>query len=166
MIDRDELRKVLILGYLKDSMLEKLLPHIERVRFDTRDYVFKQGDVATTFFMLMKGKVLLEQRISDKMSVSIESIRPGYSLGWSAMLPSGVEPYSYYTSDAICAEPSDLFAIKGEDFNALVEEDFEMGFIIYRRLLGVINRRLHHRTTQFVRIIKQHPDIENLIFEQ
>lgn len=166
MISRDELRKVLILGYLNDSMLEMLLPHIERVRFGEREYVFKQGDIASTFYMLQRGKVLLEQRISDKISVSIEAIRPGYSLGWSAMLPYGVEPYTYYSSDAICTEPSDLLAIKGEDFNNLMEEDHQMGFIIYRRLLRVINRRLHHRTSQFVRIIKQHPDIENLVIEQ
>jgi CRP-like cAMP-binding protein len=99
------------------------------------------------------------------MTVSIESIRPGYSIGWSGMMTGGLEPYSRYTSDAICTEPSELFAISGEEMNNLLDEDHDMGYMLCRRLIRVISRRLRHRTEQFVRIIKQHPDIENLIIE-
>lgn len=165
MITNEELRKIVILGYLTDNMLEKLIPLVERVHFNEQEYIFRQGELAEKFFMLSRGKVLLEQRISDKMTVSIESIRPGYSIGWSGMLTGGLEPYSRYTSDAICTEPSELFVANGEDLNNLLDEDHDMGYMISRRLIRVISRRLRHRTEQFVRIIKQHPDIENLIIE-
>ena len=165
MIANEELRRIVILGYLTDSMLEKLIPLVERVHFNEQEYIFRQGDLAEKFFMLARGKVLLEQRISEKMTVSIESIRPGYSIGWSGMLTGGLEPYSRYTSDAICTEPSELFVINGDDLNNLLDEDHDMGYLISRRLIRVISRRLRHRTEQFVRIIKQHPDIENLIIE-
>ncbi len=165
MITKDELRKIVILGYLTDSMMEKLIPLVERIHLNEQDYLFRQGDLAEKFFMLNRGKVLLEQRISDKMTVSIESIRPGYSIGWSSMMTGGLQPYSRYTSDAICTEPCELFAIGGEDLNNLLDSDHDMGYMISRRLIRVISRRLRHRTEQFVRIIKQHPDIDNLIIE-
>jgi CRP-like cAMP-binding protein len=165
MISKEELRRIVILGYLTDSMLEKLIPLVERVHLNEQDYLFRQGDLAENFFMLNRGKVLLEQRISDKMTVSIESIRPGYSIGWSGMMSGGLEPYSRYTSDAICTEPSELFAISGEELNNVLDEDHDMGYMLCRRLIRVISRRLRHRTEQFVRIIKQHPDIENLVID-
>ena len=165
MITKDELRRIVIIGYLTDSMLENLIPIVERVHFDEREYIFRQGDSAEKFFMLSHGKVLLEQRISDKMTVSIESVRPGYSFGWSGMMSGGIEPYSRYTSDAICTEASELFVLKGEDLNNLLDQDHDMGYLICQRLTRVIARRLRHRTEQFVRIIKQHPDIDNLIIE-
>ncbi|MGB5750926.1 MAG: cyclic nucleotide-binding domain-containing protein [Desulfobacterales bacterium] len=165
MITKEELRKIVILGYLTDSMLEKLIPLVERLHLNEQDYLFKQGAPAERFFMLNRGKVLLEQRISDKMTVSIESIRPGYSIGWSGMMAGGLEPYSRYTSDAICTETSELFAINGEELNNLLDDDHDLGYMLCRRLIRVISRRLRHRTEQFVRIIKQHPDIENLIIE-
>lgn len=165
MITKEELRRIVILGYLTDSMLEKLIPLVERVHLNEQDYLFRQGDLAENFFMLNRGKVLLEQRISDKMTVSIESIRPGYSIGWSGMMSGGLEPYSRYTSDAICTEPSELFAISGEELNNVLDEDHDMGYMLCRRLIRVISRRLRHRTEQFVRIIKQHPDIENLVID-
>jgi CRP/FNR family cyclic AMP-dependent transcriptional regulator len=165
MITKDELRRIVILGYLKDSMLEKLIPIVERAHVDERQYVFRQGDSAEKFYMLSHGKVLLEQRISEKMTVSIESVRPGYSFGWSGMMTGGIEPYSRYTSDAISTESSELFILKGEDLNNLLDQDHHMGYLIGQRLTRVIARRLRHRTEQFVRIIKQHPDIDNLIIE-
>jgi CRP/FNR family cyclic AMP-dependent transcriptional regulator len=165
MIANDELRRIVILGYLTDSMLEKLIPIVERTHVNEREYIFRQGDLAEKFFMLNRGKILLEQRISDKMTVSIESVRPGYSFGWSGMMVGGIEPYGRYTSDAISTEPSELFVLKGEDLNNLLDEDHYMGYLIYQRLTRVIARRLRHRTEQFVRIIKQHPDIDNLIIE-
>jgi CRP/FNR family cyclic AMP-dependent transcriptional regulator len=165
MISKDELRRIVILGYLKDSMLEKLIPIVERAHVDERQYVFRQGDSAEKFYMLSHGKVLLEQRISEKMTVSIESVRPGYSFGWSGMMTGGIEPYSRYTSDAISTESSELFILKGEDLNNLLDQDHHMGYLICQRLTRVIARRLRHRTEQFVRIIKQHPDIDNLIIE-
>jgi CRP/FNR family cyclic AMP-dependent transcriptional regulator len=165
MITKEELRRIVILGYLTDSMLEKLIPLVERLHLNEQDYLFRQGDLAERFFMLNRGKVLLEQRISDKMTVSIESIRPGYSIGWSGIRAGGLEPYSRYTSDAICTETSELFAINGEELNNLLDDDHDMGYMLCRRLIRVISRRLRHRTEQFVRIIKQHPDIENLIIE-
>jgi CRP/FNR family cyclic AMP-dependent transcriptional regulator len=165
MISKDELRRIVILGYLKDSMLEKLITIVERAHVDERQYVFRQGDSAEKFYMLSHGKVLLEQRISEKMTVSIESVRPGYSFGWSGMMTGGIEPYSRYTSDAISTESSELFILKGEDLNNLLDQDHHMGYLIGQRLTRVIARRLRHRTEQFVRIIKQHPDIDNLIIE-
>ena len=81
------------------------------------------------------------------------------------MMTGGLQPYSRYTSDAICTEPCELFAISGEDLNNLLDADHDMGYMISRRLIRVISRRLRHRTEQFIRIIKQHPDIENLVIE-
>jgi len=165
MISKEELRKIVILGNLTDPMLELMIPLVERAHFSERDYIFKQGDMAENFYMLARGKVLLEQRISDKMTVSIESIRPGYSMGWSALLTGGLEPYSRYTSSAICTEPSEVFVINGYDLNNLMDEHPELGHLIGRRLVRVIAKRLRHRTEQFVRIIRQHPDIENLVVD-
>lgn len=163
MINKEELRKMVILGQLSDAMLEKLLPLVQRKHYEEREYIFREGDTAERFYMLKRGKILLEQRLSDKMTVSIDSIKPGYSFGWSAMLGGGLEPYSRYTSDAISAEPCEIFFVAGEEFQELLENDHTMGYLLTRRLNRVIKQRLVHRTDQFIRLIKKHPDIHNLI---
>ena len=163
MISKDDLRRMVILREFTDDMLEKMIPLVERMQFDERQPVFRQGDSADLFYLLIKGKVLLEQRLSDKMTVSMDAIKPGYSFGWSAIVRGTLDPYSRYTSDAICVESSEVFGIKGENFIDMLEADHFMGYLINRNLNRVIKQRLVYRTEQFVRIIKRHPDMESLI---
>ena len=82
---------------------------IDIFHFDEREVIIREGEKGTRFYLLKRGKVLLEKRISDKLSFSAGSVKPGYSFGWSAMLEEG-----NYTLDAIAAEPCEIYSIKGE----------------------------------------------------
>ncbi len=144
------------MSYLKDEHLEKLLPVVDFLRFEEREAVFREGDIADRFYMLRRGKILLEKRISEKITVSVGTIKPGFSFGWSAMLDGGP-----YTSDAICAEACEVFSIRREKILPLMDSDFEIGYIISQRLLRVIKKRLDLRTEQFLRAISKHPDLES-----
>ena len=86
--------------------------------------------------MLKEGKVILEQRITDKIAVSLSAIKPGNAFGWSAML-DGEE----YTIDAVCAEPCKVFSIREDKIKALFEEDHSLGFKMSQRLLHIIKKR-------------------------
>jgi len=153
----EDLKQVVILSYLNDELLEKLLPTIDFLQFEERDAVFREGDIADRLYMLRRGKILLEKRISDKITVSVGTIKPGFSFGWSAMLDGGP-----YTSNAICAEPCDVFSIRREKILPLMDSDHEMGYIISQRLLRVMKKRLDLQTEQFLRAISHHPDLETL----
>ncbi len=108
--------------------------------------------------MLKAGKVILEQKITDKIAVSVSAIKPGYSFGWSALLDE-----EQYTIDAICAAPSKLFSFRGEKLKALFEEDHSLGFIMSQRLLHIIKKRYDIRTEQFVKTLRHHPEISTLL---
>ena len=155
MLTIDDLKRIVVLSYLSNALLEKLLPTIDFLRFDERDAVFSEGDIADRFYMLRRGKILLEKRISDKITVSVGTIKAGFSFGWSAMLDGGP-----YTSQAICSEACEVFSVRREKILPLMDADPEMGYIISQRLLRVIKKRLDLRTEQFLRAISHHPDIE------
>ena len=158
MVVKDDLKQIVILGYLTDEMLEKLLPHVELQKFEEGNVILREGDIGNTFYMLKRGKVLLEQKISDKVRVSVGSIKPGYSFGWSAML-SGEE---LYTLEAICAEECEVFSISKEAIKRLLDDDHSMGYHLMQRILFVVKKRLDRRTEQFLRVITAHPNIKHL----
>jgi CRP-like cAMP-binding protein len=158
MIAREDLKQITMLEYLTDEMLDKLIPITELIYFDKREVIFRQGDKARRFYMLKEGKVILEQRITDKIAVSVSAIKPGSSFGWSAML-NEVE----YSLDAVCAEPCKVFSFQDEKIKALFEEDHSLGFIMSQRLLHIINRRYEIRTEQFIKTIKHHPEISKIL---
>ena len=109
LINTEDLKRIVILSYLTDDMLDKIVPIIDMLKFDEREAIFREGDIASRFYMLRRGKILLEKRISDKITVSVGSVKAGFSFGWSAMLDGG-----QYTSDAICSEPCEIFSVRRE----------------------------------------------------
>lgn len=159
MLNTDDFKDIVILSYLTDDMRKRILPIIDVLRFDEGDMIFREGDTAERFYFLKRGKILLEKRISDKITFSIGAVKPGYSFGWSSML----EGHLSYTTDTVCSEPCEVYSIRGVKIRALIDEDPHMGYIFTRRLLWVVKNRLDHRTRQLVQVLKNHPDIGNLL---
>ena len=79
MTTRATLKDMVMLGYLTDDMLDQLIPIAEMRQFDENELVFNQGEKADRFFFVQQGKVLLEQRISPTISITLSAINPRYS---------------------------------------------------------------------------------------
>ena len=158
MVSLEELRGIYILENLKDEMLESIQPLIEPLQFKERELVFEEGEKAENFFLLKRGKILLEVEISEMIIISLGSIKSGYSFGWSALL-SGPS----YTSYAVCAEPCEVFAIPGEKFLEILHKDHTMGLRVMEFVAKILKNRLERRTEQFLRVMSKHPDIQKLL---
>jgi CRP-like cAMP-binding protein len=156
-LTREDLNQIVMIAHLTEPMQDKLAQIIDVLKFDKDEIVFKEGEAAERLYMLRSGSVLLEQRISDKVTACVGSVKPGFSFGWSAMVDNGV-----YTTEAVCIEPSEIYSFRRDKINKLFEKDPEMGFRMYQRLLELIKKRLDYRTGQFRQAIEDHPDMQNL----
>ena len=157
MITKEDLKQIVMLTYLTDPMLDNLAQIIDILKFDRDEILFRENDPAERFYMMRSGNVLLEQRISGKVTACIGSIKPGFSFGWSAMVEDGL-----YTVDAVCVEPSEIYSFKRDRIQKLFARDPEMGLRMYQRLVVIIKKRLDYRTGQFRQAIQNHPDMQNL----
>ena len=158
MITIDDLKQIIMLGYLNDGMLEKLVPITDLLLFDENEFIFRQGDKSDRLYMLREGKVLLELDVSDNITVSVSLIKPGHAFGWSAMLEEAT-----YTVNALCSARCEVLSVRSEKLNALLEHDHSMGYILSQRLLVIMKKRYDIRTEQFIKTITHHPDIADLL---
>jgi len=156
----EDLKKIIIMVNLESDMLARVCEVVDVLSFRDQEVIFRQGDVADRFYMIKRGKVLLEQAMTDLVTVSVGAIKPGYSFGWSTMIEEG-----HYTTDAVCAEPCEIFSIRGHKLRDLCAQDTHMGFLLSQGLLRILKRRYDYRTEQFLKVIQHHPDMKGL-FEQ
>ncbi len=154
----EDLKQIVMLSHLDDEMLAKLISITELLAFDDKEIIFRQGDKAKRLYMLQHGKVLLEQRLTERITVFVGAIKPGFTFGWSAMLDEDT-----FTSDAICADPCKVFSFRREKIKALLEQDHSLGYIMRQSLLRILKKRLDIRTEQFIKTIKHHPDLLNIL---
>lgn len=157
MVTRSDVKDIVILSYLTDDMIQKLLPEMEFLRFAEGEIIFRRGDSADMFYSLKRGKILLEERISEKVTVSMGTVKPGYSFGWSALLGD-----DKFTVDTVCGEPCEILSIRAKKLFQMIEQDYEMGYRLMHRLLHMVRRRLNGRTEQLMKVIMDHPDIHHL----
>jgi CRP-like cAMP-binding protein len=159
MISKEDLIGINCLKNLTDEMLYKILPDIEKYQFQQNDIIFTQNDTADTFYMLKRGRILLERRISDRLTISVESIKSGYSFGWSGIIAEG----NNYTLEAICSEPCEVLAINQNSLIQIMESDNALGYLLMREMVYILKHRLNSRTTKLTRAIKNHPDLKALL---
>lgn len=157
MISRKDIKNIVIFKHLTDEMINKLLPEMELLRFTEGEMIFSSGERADMFYSLKRGKFLLEQRVLDKVTISVGTVKPGYSFGWSALLGD-----QNFTLDTVCGEPCEVLRIRAETLFSMIEEDWEMGYRLMHRLLHMVRRRLDGRTELLLKIIMDHPDMLSL----
>jgi len=158
MVSMEDLKRIALFEDLTDQMLEQLLPVVQEESFGEREIIYEAGNAADRFFSLKRGKVLLEAKPAPTLIISLGSIKPGYSFGWSALLPS-----ASHTSYAVSAESSEIYVMPGDKFLALLERDNTMGYLVMQKVSAILEGRLDRRTAQFLKVITKHPEIEALL---
>lgn len=157
MVSRSDIKDIVIFKYLNDEMIAKLLTEMELLRFGEGEMIFRSGETADMFYSLKRGKILLEQRVLEKVTISVGSVKPGYSFGWSALLGD-----QKFTVDTVCGEPCEVLSIRAATLFEMIEEDYEMGYRLMHRLLHMVRRRLDGRTELLLKVILDHPDMQTL----
>lgn len=158
MVTVEDLRRIKVLDNLTQSMLASMQPLTRLNLFGERHVVYKKGDAAKHFHMLLKGKVILEVEASEALMISLGAVKPGYSFGWSSLLPG-----SEYSTYAVCVEPCEIMTIPGDSFLELLEKNHTIGYKFMNSVVSILKRRLERRTGQFIQVISKHPDLQKLM---
>jgi CRP-like cAMP-binding protein len=117
------------------------------VRFEANQLIFREGEKASTFYLLRQGKVALQIFSERRGPITVLTLGEGEILGWSWLSP----PYKWkFTARAL--EPTQVFAFDGECLRAKAEEDHDLGYELLKRFVGVIAGRLEATRLQIINV--------------
>lgn len=111
------------------------LAHIRR--FDVGDVLFHEGEEATSFGIVSRGRVGLRVLVPERGETTILTVEPGDIIGWSAVTP----PYRS-TSTAVALEPVEVVEFEGAALRGVLRSDCKLASVVYPRLLQAVARRL------------------------
>ncbi len=122
--DVDELRTLFLFEKLTDEQLDFLCRRGHVEMFEP-GFIFREGDPATCFYVLLSGTVALSRQVgADDIEISRTEQRGVYSGAWSSYLGDRV-PQVYPNSYRAITEAR-LFVLGADDFSKLMHEWFPM----------------------------------------
>ena len=107
------------------------------VHFAEGELIFREGDRASTFYVIRHGRVALEIHSPGPGRIVIDTIDAGEVLGWSWLVP----PYRWF-SDARAVLPVSAIAIDGGCLRVKSENDPQLGYQLLKRVADVMYQRM------------------------
>jgi CRP-like cAMP-binding protein len=105
--------------------------------FETNELIFRQGDPANRFYLLLTGQVVLQSADGRSGPVVIERIGPDDVLGWSWLFP----PYHWHF-DARATQPTRAIFFYGTWLRENCDRDRAFGYEMMKRMAGTMLQRL------------------------
>lgn len=130
---------------LSQPHLESLAKCASIVSFKEGESLVKEGEYASTFYLISSGRIALQFNAGPRGSARIQTVGPGEIVGWSWLIP----PYRWH-NDAIAIEPGQAFALDGAWLRSHCEEDHDFGYEIMKRIVHIVEQRLHGTRLQLI----------------
>ena len=118
------------LQLLADSAME--------TQFKAGQRIFRQGDPANRFYLILEGKVLIEAEVKERGTIPIRTLGPGDDLAWAWLFP----PYSMHFS-AWAIDPTRAIFFYGTRLRERCEVNHELGYQLMKRIAQVVIQNLN-----------------------
>jgi CRP/FNR family transcriptional regulator, cyclic AMP receptor protein len=122
---------------LGPSAFELIAGCASNVHFAEGERIFSQGEPASLFYVIRRGRVALEVHSAAKGPLIIDTMDEGEVLGWSWLIP----PYQYF-ADARAVTPVSATALDGACLRGKCEADPDLGYQLLKRVTRVMYDRM------------------------
>lgn len=137
---------------LSAEHLRQLADSAMQTWFESDELIFREGDVANRFYLIVVGKVALEAPDSNGQVVQLQTVGNSELLGWSWMF----SPYIWHLH-ARAVEPTEAIFFYGTRLLELCQTDHDLGYEMFRRVSEVMMLRL--QTTRRLLLEKHCPEL-------
>lgn len=120
---------------MSQNAIQSITAKAVKQEFQQGETIFKAGDPADFFFVLIKGKVRMELQPTGCEVYCSE--RTGEIFGWSALIGRIV-----YSATVICERQTIVLKFLKDNVLRLLDEDAENAVIFYKQLACALGNRL------------------------
>ncbi|MGD8436948.1 MAG: cyclic nucleotide-binding domain-containing protein, partial [Syntrophobacterales bacterium] len=94
MVELDDMKSIILLSHLTDTMLENLADITMTAEYKAGDYIFREGTYARYLYAIVHGKVGLELEKTINAPVMMDTIGRGRTIGFSALVDTEQKKYT------------------------------------------------------------------------
>lgn len=134
---------------LSSKHIERLATIGEVKAYPKGVFLDKNRRHANHLYVIMDGSISLQIESLTGKTIRLETVSAGGAIGFSSLIETHDKGY---TSDAMLLTPAKLLRFKADELKLLFYQDFELGFLIMKKIAYVVKRRLMYRTLPIVKM--------------
>ena len=138
---------------LPTETIQLLVGCASNVRFDVGQFLFREGEDASRFYLIRHGHVALEVFSPERGAIPIQTLSEGDVVGWSWLFP----PYQWHF-DARATALTRAVALDGQCLRTKCDEDHQLGHELVTRFAHVMMQRLHATRLQLLDVYGSRPE--------
>jgi CRP/FNR family transcriptional regulator, cyclic AMP receptor protein len=133
----DQLAEVPLFAELGDKTRERLAAQSLRRSYAAGEYIIRQGDPAAAFYVILRGRVLVEQE-TDGIVQPLTELVPYAFFGEVALIESTPR-----TASVKAIVETECLLLPAWEFTALVKESPDVSDVVLHELIRRLHRREH-----------------------
>lgn len=143
MVPSEVLQSISFFEELSEEMARQLAAVAELKVYPEDVFLDQRKRTAKYFYILLEGEIGLQMESLTGKTVRLETITPGGAIGFSALIDMASKRY---ISDARTLSKVKLLRFRADDMTLLFYQDFELGFLIMKKIAWIAKMRLMYRT--------------------
>ncbi len=132
-----ELREIGLFGGLSDEVLQYLTSTLKVLNRGTDDVIFREGDQAREFYVLLRGEVEIFKLLKRGLEARLATLTPGHWFGEMSVLD--VQSRSASVRALV---PCRLLVVTARDLDALYRRDLKSYTLLVLNVARELARRL------------------------
>ena len=125
--------------------LQLVAERASNVRFNAGQYIFREGEESTQFYLITHGKVALELFAAGRGAITIQTLGEGELLGWSWLIPPHKKQFA-----ARAVELTRAIAFDAHHVRLQCESDHDLGYELLKRFTSIMGQRLQATRLQLL----------------
>ncbi len=136
-MDVDLLRKVALFEGLTSAQLRKLGATLKQVSFAAHAHIFREGDVASSMFIIATGKVRISKQVPGIGEEALAILEPGQYFGEMSLIEDGPR-----SADATAHIGCTLLELERDKLDQVMFTDKELAYTVLWTFVRTLSARL------------------------
>jgi CRP/FNR family cyclic AMP-dependent transcriptional regulator len=137
---------------LSEAQVGELAACARSSSFPAGSVMFREGGEANALYLILSGRIVLEQHVPGRGDVQLESLTGGDMLGLSWLFPGG-----RWVLDARTVEPAEVLVLDARCVHARMDADASLGLVIAKHVIEQLYQRLERVRLQRLDVYRGEP---------
>lgn len=136
------------------DFIEYLVSCAKNVAVEQSDFLMREGQPATRFYLIRRGSVRLQIHGAQRGPLTIQTAAPGDLIGWSWLIPPHVTRFSAQALERVVALEFDGVCVKKK-----CDDNPALGYTVVLKVASVLAQRLSAARIQLLDVYGSETEI-------